>query len=50
LFGHVRGAFTGADGDRRIGPKSVTARFCWTKSIVPLAAQVKLLRAAEERL
>ena len=51
LFGHVRGAFTGADGDRK-GVLEIAHQgtvFLDEIGDVPLAIQVKLLRAIERR-
>jgi DNA-binding NtrC family response regulator len=52
MFGHVRGAFTGADRDRQ---GKLTAAGAGTLVLdeinsLPLAAQSKLLRAVEERV
>jgi DNA-binding NtrC family response regulator len=52
MFGHVRGAFTGADRDRTGKFQEVGAGTLLLDEIdaLPLALQAKLLRAVEERL
>jgi hypothetical protein len=51
LFGHVRGAFSGAASDRKGHLRSASTGTLFLDEIVelPLAIQAKLLRAVEER-
>ena len=51
LFGHVRGAFTGADSDRKGAFREAHGGTLFLDEIgdMPLAAQAKILRALQER-
>jgi len=51
LFGHVRGAFTGADRDRTSAFEDAKGGFVFMDEIgdMPLAQQAKLLRVLQER-
>jgi len=51
LFGHVRGAFTGADRDRQSAFEAVGGGFIFLDEIgdMPITQQAKLLRVLQER-